>query len=108
MTSLSASDPHLHEVQRSVYSIEDVPPSFRMDVKINITEDVGYSLRKDLLSDAKFPQVELEEIAVGTFGGVSMEDEFLLLLTNMEALNNMTMKSTNSENFGSNLIKAFP
>ncbi|KAL8142722.1 hypothetical protein V2J09_015754 [Rumex salicifolius] len=86
MGYIEENEPHLHEVQRSVYSVEDVPPISSTDVKIIISEDNDLPLGKNHFSDAKFPQLELEEITKGTFSVTSMENELQLFIASKEGI----------------------
>ncbi|XP_059667076.1 protein SHORTAGE IN CHIASMATA 1 isoform X2 [Cornus florida] len=72
------------EIQQSVYSIDDITQKYHIEQKACFSEEDGSFGDQFHLCHHIFPLLEVDEISLGISSSISREDEFLLLLENME------------------------
>ncbi|GFZ15332.1 shortage in chiasmata 1 [Actinidia rufa] len=70
---------HPFEVLESIYSVDDITPAYTMEQKPILLEDPGAAPDQGDLHNSTFPLLEVDDITLGIFSGISMEEEFLLL-----------------------------
>ncbi|XP_057475950.1 protein SHORTAGE IN CHIASMATA 1 [Actinidia eriantha] len=70
---------HPFEVLESIYSVDDITPAYTMEQKPILLEDPGSAPDQGDLHNSTFPLLEVDDITLGIFSGISMEEEFLLL-----------------------------
>ncbi|GAB4858243.1 hypothetical protein Ancab_009640 [Ancistrocladus abbreviatus] len=79
--------PYLHEIQESVYSIEDFPSYHHVEQKPFYSEDTDLSMSGGHLNDNNFPLLEVDEISIGNLSALSLDGHLLVLLENNEMAN---------------------
>ncbi|CAL5364370.1 unnamed protein product [Camellia sinensis] len=70
---------HPIEILESFYSVDDITPEYCMGKKAFLLEDAASDYDQIHLNASTFPLLEVDEISLGIFSSISMEEEFLLL-----------------------------